>query len=95
MTRLSGRARRFAARTRQLVVELGVFELRQIQRQRFFEDHDVDALPELRAQQRLRERDSALGHGRERHQQRLESDVRSHVGECHGAGPPMAGRRRG
>ncbi len=45
----------FAARPRQLVIEFRILELRQIQRQRLFQDHDVDALTQLRAQQRLRE----------------------------------------
>src|SRR5271165_5230769 len=62
MTKLKGR-REASRRARQLVVEFGILELRQIQRQRLLQNHDVDALPELRAQQRLRERDAALCHG--------------------------------
>ena len=56
-------ARRLAPRARQLVVELGVLEVRQLERQRLLEDHHVDALAELRAQQRLAERDAALRAG--------------------------------
>ena len=47
--------RGLAPRARQLVVELRVLEVRELERQRLLEDHHVDALPELRAQQRLAE----------------------------------------
>ena len=57
--------RGLAPRARQLVVELRVLEVREIERQRLLEDHLVDALPELRAQQRLARRQPAL-RGRER-----------------------------
>ena len=46
-------ARSFAACADELVVELAVLEALQLERQRLLEDHDVDALAELRAQQRL------------------------------------------
>ena len=53
-------ARSLAPRTRQLVVELGVLEVGELERQRLLEDHRVDALAELGAEQRLAERDAAL-----------------------------------
>jgi hypothetical protein len=37
--------RRLAPRARELVVELGVLEVRELERQRLLEDHLVDALP--------------------------------------------------
>jgi hypothetical protein len=55
-----GPARSFASRTRELVVELGVLEVLQLQRQRLLQDHHVDALTQLRAQQRLAQRNAAL-----------------------------------
>ena len=78
-------ARRFAPRPGQLVIEFGVLELRQIQRQCLFENHDVDALAQLRPEQGLRERGAALCHGRRGHQQRLDGDVAQHVGQHRGA----------
>ena len=49
----SGPAGGFAPRARELVVELRVLEVLQVERQRLLEDHLVDALAQLRAQQRL------------------------------------------
>ena len=64
MTRLKGRLEASRARARQLVVELRVLELREVQGERLLEDHDVDALAELRAQQRLCEGYAALAPAR-------------------------------
>ena len=44
----------------------------QLERERLLEDHDVDALPELRAQQRLAQRDAALRRGDGGHQRAFE-----------------------
>ncbi len=63
--------------------------MRQIQRQRFFQDHDVDALTQLRAQQRLRERNPALRHGGGGDQQRFEGDIAHHIVEVGRAGALM------
>jgi hypothetical protein len=57
--------RRLATRSRHPVVELAVLELRELERQRLVEDHDVDALAELLAQQRAEDAERAL-HERER-----------------------------
>ena len=67
-------ARRFAPRTRELVVELGILEVGEIQGQRLVENHHVDALAELRAQQGLAERDAALGGSQRRDQAALQGD---------------------
>ena len=75
-------ARGLAPRAHQLVVELAVLELRELERQRLLEDHHVDALAELRAQQRLREREPALGGGDAGDDQRLERDVAQHRANC-------------
>jgi hypothetical protein len=82
-------ARGFAARARQFVVELRILELSELQGQRLFQDHDIDTLPELRAQQRLRQGNAALCHRRERDQECLESDETQHRVEGRRAGLSM------
>ena len=72
-------ARRLAPRPRQLVVELGVLEVRQLQRQRFFQDHDVDALAEQGAQQRLARRNAALAAATSDDDARFEHDQPQHA----------------
>ena len=72
-------ARGLAARARELVVELGVLEVLQLERERLLEDHDVDALAELRAQQRLAERQAALCAGQRGHQHALEQHQPQHA----------------
>ena len=47
--------------------------MRELERQRLFQDHHVDALAELRAQQRLAQRDAAL-RARERGDQQTFGD---------------------
>src|SRR6185369_8041982 len=64
----------FASRAGELVVELGVLEMLELQRQRLLEDHDVHTLTELRTQQRLTQRDTALGAGDCRDQQSFAYD---------------------
>ena len=71
--------RGLAARARELVVELGILEVAQVERQRLLEDHFVDALPELRAQQRLARGKAALRGGEGRDQHAFERDVAEHV----------------
>ena len=46
-------ARRFAARARELVVELGILEVRELERQRLLEDQHVDAIRKLGLEQRV------------------------------------------
>jgi|ADGO01.1.fsa_nt_gi hypothetical protein len=53
-------ARCFASSTRELVVKVRVLEVRQTQRERFFENHDVHAVTQLRTQERLAQRNTAL-----------------------------------
>jgi len=55
-TRLKGRVDASRRATREFVVKLRILEVAQIERQRLFENHHVDALPQLRAQQRLAQR---------------------------------------
>ena len=55
-----GSGRGLAARARQLVIELRVLEVPQLEREGLLEDHDVDSLPKLGAQQRLAQRQAAL-----------------------------------
>ena len=64
-------ARRLAARARQLVVELGVFEVRELERQRLLEDHHVHAMRELGLEQRLAQGDAAVRGGDDHQDQRL------------------------
>jgi hypothetical protein len=84
-----GPARGFAARARQFIVELGILELRQIQRQCFFQNHDIDALAQLRAKQRLRQRNSTLRHRGGGDQQCLQRHVPYDIGQRRHAGAPM------
>jgi hypothetical protein len=72
-------ARRLAPRAGQLVVELGVLEVAQVERERLREDHFVDALSQLRTQQRLASRQAALGSRKSRDEQALERDVTQHI----------------
>jgi len=79
----------FAARAGQFIVKLGILELRQIQRQCLFQNHDVDALAQLRAKQRLCEGNSPLRHRSGGDQQCLQCDVTHHIGQHGRAGAPM------
>jgi hypothetical protein len=63
--------------------------LRQVERQCLFQDHDVDALAQLRAQQRLRQRDSPLRHRGGGDQQCFQGDITHHIVEVGGAGAMM------
>ena len=53
--------------------------MRQIECQRLFQDHDVDALPELRTQQRLAQRQATLHAGERRDQQSFEQHQAQHT----------------
>ena len=64
----------------------------QVQRERLLEDHHVDALAELRAQQRLAGRESALGGGQARDEHALQRDVSQYQGQV--VGRPGAVRRQ-
>ena len=64
-------ARCFPPCLRQFVVKLRVFELRKLQRQRFFQDHDIDALAEQGTQQGLAGRYAALARGNGNNDQRF------------------------
>ena len=77
--------RGLAPRARELVVELRVLEVPEIERQRLLEDHLVDALAELRAQQRLAGREPALRRGHRRDQ---------HAPRARRSAAPVRGRRR-
>jgi len=55
--------------------------LRQIQRQCLFQDHDIDALTQLRAQQRLGERNSSLCHRGGGNQQGFQGDITHYIVE--------------
>jgi hypothetical protein len=78
--------RGLAARPCQLVVELGVLEMLQLQRQRLLQDHDVDALAQLGAQQRLAQVQAALGRSHDGDQGALQDDELDHP-----RGVPAAG----
>ena len=76
-----------APRPLQLVVELGVLELGEVQRQRLLEDHLVDALAELGAQQRLAGVDAALRAAEQPDDDALERDELAGRGVYTGAAP--------
>ena len=67
-------ARGLAAGAGELVVELGVLEVVELEGERLLEDEDVDPVPELRAQERLADRDDALDGGHADDEAGLEQD---------------------
>jgi hypothetical protein len=67
--------------------------LRQIQGQRFFQDHHVDALSKLRTDQILRKRNAALCAGHGRHEQGLQTDEHQYAVELRHAGAAVNVRR--
>ena len=53
--------------------------MRKLERHRFFENHDIDALAKQGAQQRLARRYAALGRCDRDHNQRFEPDEQEHA----------------
>src|SRR5690606_1369150 len=66
--------RRLLSRAVQLVVELRVLEVREVERQRLLDDHDVDALREPEPKQGLAEIGAALSRGDTGDERALERD---------------------
>ena len=86
-------ARSLAPRAGELVVELRVFEMRKVERQGLLENHHVDTLAELRAQQRLAQRQAALHGCQQGHQHAFEQHQPQHGPELVARG--MAGGHHG
>jgi hypothetical protein len=82
-------ARGLAAGAGELVIELGVLEVTEVEGQRLLEDHHVDAVTELRAQQRLDHADAALHREQHGDQHRLGADQAEHRARVAGRGPRL------
>src|SRR5690348_5003028 len=76
----------FAPGASQLVVELGVLEVLQLERERLLENHHIDALTELGTQQRLTQRDAALSSRNRSDQHALEDHELDDAGGIGAAG---------
>ena len=94
VTRLKGTGRGLAPGAGQLVVEFRVLEVGQLQGQRLFQDHHVDALPHQRPQQRLAGRRCRAGAGDQRHHPCLGGDEQQHVAGVGAAGLLVLRHRR-